>query len=126
MQNLYKINNLQYILTGGSYINTNKWSNIFIHKSDDYVDAHVVVNNRIISFLCPKSDHIIELVKIEQLYDNPISTLLIDNNIRYQGRKIFEFNVIINLKNNNIPISNIAKYTQYEYINNIFLNPNKN
>ena len=125
MQNLYKINNLQYILTGGALLNTNKWSNIFIHKSDDYIDARVVVNNRIIAFLCPKSDHIIELIKIEQLYDNPLPTLFIDNNIRYQDKKIFEFNIIINLKNNT-PILNIAKYTQYEYINNIFLNPNKN
>ena len=126
MQNLYKINNLQYTLTGGALINTNKWSNIFIHKSDDYIDAHVIVNNRIITFLCPNSDHIIELVKIEQLYDNPISTLLIDNMIQFQDRKIFEFNVIINLKNNT-PILNIIKHIQYEYIkNNFYLNTTKN
>ena len=75
-----------------------KWNNIYINKSDKFINGYVTVNNMKITNLISNTDYKIELDLTNTTdYGQIYPTLCINDMIYYQNKKIFNFDIVLNI-----------------------------
>jgi len=75
-----------------------KWNNIYINKSDKFINGYVTVNNMKITNLISNTNYKIELdLTNTTKYGRIYPTLCINDMIYYQNEKMFNFDIVLNI-----------------------------